>query len=275
MNKVKTNGGAETTDYEAPALSKGLEILELLAGAADRLSQADIARALGRTTAEQFRMLAVLERHGYVNRDAGGLYGLTLKVFALGQRVKPVEKLLAAARGPMRRFAEATGAGCHLSVRDGERLLVVAQADGPAAVRLTIEVGAYFPLLPTASGRLLLALGAETSAPWEDLLEWKTLTPTRQRAVAREMADIRVAEVSRAEGETVAGVRDVVVPVTGPTGVCAALACSELMTAAGGSSALIERALRDAAAEIGVGLGDRGRGDLPPGLESQRAQRKT
>ena len=52
-----------TTDdkkYKAPALAKGLDILELLASANDGLTQVEIGKLLGRTTSEIFRMLVVL-----------------------------------------------------------------------------------------------------------------------------------------------------------------------------------------------------------------------
>ena len=56
--------------YRAPALDKGLDILELLAGEEEGLSQAEIAKALGRTPNEQYRMLERLVRRGYVARNA-------------------------------------------------------------------------------------------------------------------------------------------------------------------------------------------------------------
>jgi hypothetical protein len=42
----------ELDRYRAPALDKGLDILELLAGEEEGLSQAEIAKALGRTPNE-------------------------------------------------------------------------------------------------------------------------------------------------------------------------------------------------------------------------------
>ena len=58
----------ETLDekYRAPALSKGLDILELLASEGDGLAQGEIGRRLDRTTSEIFRMLLVLRQRGYV-----------------------------------------------------------------------------------------------------------------------------------------------------------------------------------------------------------------
>ena len=69
--------------YRAPALDKGLDILELLAGEEEGLSQAEIAKALGRTPNEQYRMLERLVRRGYVARNASDRYELTLKLFGL------------------------------------------------------------------------------------------------------------------------------------------------------------------------------------------------
>jgi len=52
--------------YTAPALEKGLDILELLAGEGGGLLQNAIAQRLSRSATELFRMLSVLERRGYV-----------------------------------------------------------------------------------------------------------------------------------------------------------------------------------------------------------------
>src|SRR6478752_905346 len=75
----KTNGSSMTADpvklggrgraYPAPALEKGLEIIELLAAAAQPLSTRAIADNLGRSKGEIFRMLCVLMDRGYIDRD--------------------------------------------------------------------------------------------------------------------------------------------------------------------------------------------------------------
>ena len=64
----------------APALEKGLDLLEALAAEARGLSQKQLAERVGRSVGEIFRMLVALERRGYVTRDpATGEYTLTLK----------------------------------------------------------------------------------------------------------------------------------------------------------------------------------------------------
>ena len=54
--------------YAAPALEKGLDILELISEAPAPMSLAQIGQRLGRTSGEIFRMLAALERRGYLAR---------------------------------------------------------------------------------------------------------------------------------------------------------------------------------------------------------------
>src|SRR5690606_7969001 len=73
--------GGEDDRYRAPALDKGLDIIELLAGTAEGLSQAEIAKALDRTPNEIYRMLDRLVRRAYVRRTPGDRYEITLKLF--------------------------------------------------------------------------------------------------------------------------------------------------------------------------------------------------
>ena len=50
--------------YRAPALEKGLDVLELLADSARPLSTIQIGESFGRSRSEIFRMLSVLEDRG-------------------------------------------------------------------------------------------------------------------------------------------------------------------------------------------------------------------
>jgi len=144
--------------YFVPALEKGLDILEALALAPKPQSLAELARNLNRTSSELFRMIDALEKRSYIGRDlVSGGYQLTLKLFGLAHTHTPVDRLLRAAELPMRRLADSIHESCHLSVLDRGDLLVVAQAESPEPVRLSVEVGYRVPPLRTASGRLLIA----------------------------------------------------------------------------------------------------------------------
>jgi DNA-binding IclR family transcriptional regulator len=152
-------GGDPGRDYTAPALEKGLDIIEHLAQQPMPVSLADIARALGRTSSEIFRMLALLERRGYVRRTPeSGRYVLSLRLYLLGRAHNPLGHLLSAAQSPMQNLTERIQESCHLGViRDG-RLHLIARAEAPQPIRLTIEAGAAFEVRSTSSGRLIASM---------------------------------------------------------------------------------------------------------------------
>ena len=64
---TRRQGNSRRIRYAAPALEKGLDILELLASVSEALTHSEIARRLGRTINEVFRMLVCLEERGYIS----------------------------------------------------------------------------------------------------------------------------------------------------------------------------------------------------------------
>ncbi len=250
---------AKSPAYPVPALEKGLDILETLAVADSPQSLAELATRLERSRSELFRMLACLEQRGYLSRDElSGKYALTLKLYALTHAHAPMAKLLGAARRPMQTLTEKIGESCHLSVLERGRLLVVAQQESPARVRLSIEVGGEFDPVATASGRLLLS-GLEDAAI-EEVLEasaaGKALAGRARTTFRAGLVEIGRAGVSTAESETIEGVRDVAVRVGWAGAGGAALAVTRLMKRGTreDESALV-KALQVAAEEITRSLG--------------------
>lgn len=143
-------------DYAAPALEKGLDIVELLADSAGALSQSEIAEATGRTVGQIFRVLDVLERRGYIVRDRqSGLYAFSMMAFDLAHRHEPLRGLVAAATPPMRELAELVRQSCNLSVLDAGRVRIVAQVESPADFGFRVRVGSLFSVNETATGAVL------------------------------------------------------------------------------------------------------------------------
>ena len=56
----------ENDKYRAPALDKGLDILELLATSPEGMTKAEIAKGVERSPNETYRMLRTLVRRNYV-----------------------------------------------------------------------------------------------------------------------------------------------------------------------------------------------------------------
>ncbi len=222
----------ESRTYRVPALERGLDVLELLAASGVPMTQADMARALGKGSSELFRTLTALDCRGYVQRDPiSGAYGLTLRLAELGRRHRPHEGLLRAAERPMRTLIEVTGESCHLSVLHRGRLLVLAQEECPARVRLSVAVGSIILPRQAASGRLLLAmLDDETrEATLAEDPGWRALAEPEREAERARLAIVKERRYEAATGETVAGVSDLSVLIGSPrTAPRAALAIAAL-----------------------------------------------
>jgi DNA-binding IclR family transcriptional regulator len=222
----------EIPAYRVPALERGLDVLELLARRGLPMTQAEIARALGRGPSELFRTLTALDRRGYLQRDpVSGAYRLTLRLFELGRRHRPHDGLIRAAERPMRALMEETGESCHLSVLHRGELVVLAQEEGPARVRISVAVGSTIAPRHAASGRVLLTAldDAERAAVLDSDAEWNALDSKARAAELARLASIRERGYEVAHGETVAGVSDISTLVGTPhTSVRAALAIAAL-----------------------------------------------
>jgi len=89
----ETTGGDKS--YSAPALEKGLDILESLAEKESAVSLRELAERLGKSKNEIFRMIHVLIARGYVQRDSDtDELTLSPKLFGLGLRTPQSRTLL-------------------------------------------------------------------------------------------------------------------------------------------------------------------------------------
>lgn len=152
---------SEDERYRAPALDKGLDILELLAGVDGGLTQAEIAKKLDRSPNEFYRMLDRLVRRGYVTRLDGDRYSLTLKLFGLAQLHAPVRRLVSYATPVMRELAETSQQANQLVVFDRGSAVVIAQQEAPNYWGISIRVGSHISLFDTGSGHVLLAFRSQ------------------------------------------------------------------------------------------------------------------
>jgi DNA-binding IclR family transcriptional regulator len=148
--------------YAAPALEKGLDILELLASASKALTHSEIASRLGRTITEVFRMLVCLEERGYISRSGPDeSYQLTLKLFEIVHHQHPLQRLVTQARPLVQRVASETGQSCHLAMLNNAEVVVVAQSDAPGNMGFSVRLGANIDLLNTGSGHVILAFQSD------------------------------------------------------------------------------------------------------------------
>lgn len=201
--------------YSAPALEKGLEILELLASAQTPMSNRAIAERLGRSKGEIFRMVFVLVARGYLQRDpVSEELSLSNKLFELGIRTPRPRQLAEVAVPAMERLSERTGQSAHLVVVNQGDTVVIASTAGGADVSFSLRLGYRRPALLSTSGQVVIAFQGDVARA-RLIAEGKALTKGKidGRALVRRLDTIVRQGHLVAESHDVVGVTDIAAPV--------------------------------------------------------------
>lgn len=228
MAKSATEGGR----YRAPALDKGLDILELLAASSEGLTQAEVAKGLGRGPNEIYRMLDTLVRRGYVIRSGeGDRYILSLRLLVLADMHPPRRRLLDAAEPRMRAFTRRAEQSIHLGVIEEGDVIITSSFSAPGNWRLALRPGSTVGLFNTGSGLAMAAfqrpearlrlyrehvlVAGEAAMPYEEF--------------EKQTAEIRKLGYFSAPSGAVVGAVNISCPILDPQGVAiAALTCPYL-----------------------------------------------
>jgi DNA-binding IclR family transcriptional regulator len=150
----------------AKTLVKGLTLVDATAAAEGPVTLGELVGASGLPRPTAVRLLEVLLEQG-VLQSAGRSYALGPRLAVWGQRYLDGLDVRAQAEDLMRALADRTRETCYLGVRDGRKVLYVAKADSPQAVRPAAHIGTRNPLHSTGIGKALLAF-----APPEDAIEY-------------------------------------------------------------------------------------------------------
>ncbi len=191
----------------APALEKGLLILEYILAVNEPVTMSGIAEAVGFKVSEIQRMVEYLAKDGFIIKTGSGSYAPGARAYSLADH-KLESAVVARAGGPMRSYVARTGASVHLGLFVDEQLHVVYEVEGGEDVRLCVRPGLY-AARSTPSGNMFLAY--------------------RQASTAGDTAafrKIREAGVSFGELKCSVGVYVVAVPVSIGANPCAAVLAS-------------------------------------------------
>jgi len=206
-------------DYPAPALEKGLDILELFASTPGGLTVSEVARTLNRTVSEIFRMLLCLEQRGYLSQTENReKYHLTLQLFHMAQEHPPTKRLVTEALPAMHSLAYKLRQSCHLGVIDGGHVVIVAQVDAPESTGFYVKMGSKVELMHAATGHVILAYQTEDSRR-RALDEWTRETKrTKPADLDAHLAKIHRLGYEKRASYQVTGVVNVSFPVLGADG---------------------------------------------------------
>ena len=221
--RPKTEEGPDTLAaderYRAPALDKGLDILELLATQPQGLTRAEIVKEMDRSANEIYRMLERLVVRQYVMRNASGdRYALSLKLFALAHMHPPLSRLINQALPVMDEFARKAEQSCHMGVYDRGNVLISAQINSPRGWSFSVQRGARVGLLDTASGHILLAFCDQGS--YQRMRAEHTPVdgevPIGEEALAAALIEVRARGYLERDSAQSFGVVDISYPILGP-----------------------------------------------------------
>jgi len=223
--------------YRAPALEKGLDILELLADAPQPLNFTAIASQLERSNGELFRMVQVLQFRGYLAKDLeSDGYHLTDRLFALGMKQPRTQNLIEAALPVMRHLSVEIGQSCHLALHTRGEMVVVARMEASEQIGFSVRVGYRKPLAKAASGAVLYAFQPEdVRHRWEGLFH-PPLSAAELEAFRKHADAVRARRVELTPSQVVAGVVDISAPVMRGEAAAAALTVPYLKKLTGSMS---------------------------------------
>lgn len=145
--------------YNIKVLNKVFAVFDLFNEEVVELSAAQITERLQYNQTTVFRIISNLEEAGYLDRIADtGKYRLGMKLFFLGNLVKPYQLLKANARPLLRQLNEQTNETVHLGVLHQYQTLYLDKLESNRTVRVVISrVGHKLPAHCTGIGKVLLA----------------------------------------------------------------------------------------------------------------------
>ena len=199
------------------SVDRAASLLLALGETAGEAGVTELARRLGLHKSTASRLLATLQRRGLVEQDEdSGKYRLGLVVIRLAERAEQTLDLRAIALPELERLARASHETAGLGVLDADRVLFVAQADGPNLLAAGDWTGRASTLHANASGKVLLSSLAEREVLRIVRLG---LTPHTERTITEleplleELARARRRGYATAAGELENGLNAVAVPV--------------------------------------------------------------
>lgn len=141
----------------APALTRGLKILDLVAGAGRGMTMSEIAEQLEVAKSSAHGLLATLVAAGYLERLPGGSYRLGLRVVHLANARLESSDLPAEFYAIWDQHPEFHEEAAVLAVLDGADVVYIACRNSPHALGVTFRLGMRLPACCTATGKALLS----------------------------------------------------------------------------------------------------------------------
>ncbi len=207
--------------YRAPALERGLLILEYLAKSGGK-SLTQICETLKIPKTTTFTLLKHLVQLGFLSVQANGTYFATLKLFSLGMQVKYQMPNSAEVTHVLSQLRDQLKSTIHLASYVGNQSVLINKVEGPGGLQFLSYIGEMKPLHLSGAGKAILSFLPEDqfqaylSFPLERRTEKSVVSSEEIYKYRKEIID-RGFAVDDEEGEL--GVYCIGVPVFTTDGV--------------------------------------------------------
>lgn len=238
------------TEYRAPALSRGLRIIELMSNSGAPMTMRDIVAALGLSFSHLFRLMHCLVTEGYLRLDEQGYYHLTDKL-TVRHPPQPISSLLhsQACRDLMKNFTWETNQPCHLAAIQNGQVRVVAHQYPEFASAIGAREGSLLNTVKSSSALLLLALADEQSS-WSLIRNYK-LDATLRGVMVEQLSTIAAQGFAEIAHDRIVGLTSVSWPVIGENGAASAAITCPYFDRVPGDFANVRRELSKLAMALG------------------------
>lgn len=142
-------------------LSKGLSILENLAGSQNGKGVTELSKELGLTKSNTFRLLQTLTTLGYVQHCPDKTYAATLKTWRVGRASVENLNLRELAAPELSHLSQETAEAVYLAVRENLSVIYIDKVDSQKPIRSWNAVGGMAPLHCVGTGKAILAADFE------------------------------------------------------------------------------------------------------------------
>lgn len=145
-------------ESQAPALQRGLSVLELLAARDEGATLSEISAALNLSPASIFRLTGVLEESGYVLREEPSRrFRLTRKLLLLAQPQHEGRSLVESCLPAMKEVLRLTGETVQLCVLADYECVMIEQLPSTHPFKYIVDLGSRPPVYCCAPGKAMLA----------------------------------------------------------------------------------------------------------------------
>ena len=202
----------KTINNGARTLSRGLDILELLAKAPRSMGVTDLAESLGLDKSTVHRLLTTLTKRGYARQELHSRnYALGAQTLVLHDAFQSQIGLQQICRPLLQEMTDVTGETSHLAVLSGANIIFVDWVCTPQVMGIRTVVGRSEPAHCTALGKaILLALpDKEKNAILQNatLTAYTDKTPVTIAKIEEELRDSAIRGWTLDNEEFLLGVR--------------------------------------------------------------------